>query len=404
MDAVTSRRLVIVCLLGLALVPVIFIGACLALSVGAGILNYREDKADAAAARADTRLQRPLVSTSGRILFHVETMATYDTYVVNADGTGAVRLTHSPPKPRRFPGPSVLSPDGTRLLMVGGDGLSLLRLDRSGDIARLPGSAGWHAWSPDGRQLAAISVDSQKRLHLNVFAADGRGEVRDLAAGWPSIAEGHEQGASELVWSPDGKRFAFLLRTVLAKGPRGAYRTRSDLYVAPSDGSGLKNLSRENTEVGVLGGLAWSPDGARLAFASGRGIGTVDMEWKWTEFAIQMHESRTGQVPAWSPDSRRLAWFHRLSIVTSDPDGGQPHELTRGRDAGVQPAWSPDGSRLVFVCGEFSGLCVMNSDGSALTRVVDLRSGGSVFETGAQRVSFPVWLPQLPSGPPHSSG
>ncbi len=56
-----------------------FGGACLVLSVGAGILNYRDATRDAAAARADTRLLRPLVSTSGRILFHVQTMATYDT-------------------------------------------------------------------------------------------------------------------------------------------------------------------------------------------------------------------------------------------------------------------------------------------------------------------------------------
>jgi len=370
----------------------LFIGSCLALSVAAGVLNYRDDARDAAAARADTRLQRPLVSTSGRILLLVETAMTYDTYVVNADGTGAVRLTHSPPMPRRYPGPAVLSPDGRRMAIVRDDGISLVRIDRPGESTPLPGPGGWLAWSPDGRQLASLGIDAHKRLHLKVFDADGSGEVRDLATTWPSIAEGYEQYVSELIWSPDGNRFAFLLRTVIGKSARGAYNTRSDLYLAPLNGSGLQNLSRENAEIGVAGDLAWSPDGKRLAFRSHRGIGTVDTELKWTDFDIQLHESRTNQRPAWSPDSRRLGWFNRFSIATSDPDGGQQQELTRGRDAGVQPAWSPDGSRLAFVCEEFRALCVMNDDGSGLTRVIDVRSGASVFERGAQRISFPVWL------------
>src|SRR5687767_11252223 len=144
------------------------------------------------------------------------------------------------------------------------------------------------------------------------------------------------------------------------------------------------NLSRENADIGFGGDLAWSPDGQRLAFASFRGIGTVDVGLNWTDFDIQKHESQTRQRPAWSPDSSRLAWFNPQSIVTSDPDGGQQQELTRGRDAGVQPAWSPDGSRLAFVCGTFRALCVMNSDGSGLTRVIDVASGAPVFAKGAR--------------------
>ena len=390
----TSRRIIIPCLLAFALLPALFIGSCVALSIVAGVLSYRDEARDAAAARADTRLQRPLVTTSGRILFLVETARSYDTYVVNADGTGAVRVTQTPPQPRRYPGPAVLSPDGTRLAIVRDDKVSVLRVDRPGETKRLHGPGGWLAWSPNGEQIASLSIDAHKRVHLAVFGADGGGEVRDLATAWPSIAEGYEQSASELMWSPDGKRFAFLLRTVLAKSARGAYRSRSDLYVLLADGSGLRNLSRENAEVTVAGDLGWSPDGKRLAFRSGRGIGTVDIELKWTDFTIQMHEGRTNQRPAWSPDGRRLAWFSGDSIITGNPDGGQQRELTRGRDAGIQPAWAPDGSRLVFVCGDFRALCVMNDDGSGLTRVIDVRSGASVFDSGAQRMSFPVWLPE----------
>ena len=376
----SSRSWVLSALINLAFVPVALLAAC-------------SDARDAAA-RADPQLQRPLASTSGRILFFVQTVTNYDVYVVNVDGTGAVRLTHSPSTTTRVPVPPIVSPDGQWLPVVR-DEVTLVRLDRPGETARLQRPRGWMAWSPDNRQLASLDIDAEKRLHLNVFNADGSGDVRDLAASWPATTAGYEQSVSDFTWSPDGSRFAFLMRTGVEKGARGTYRWRTDLYVAPADGSGLRNLSLEQNAPLPLGGVAWSPDGKRLAFESAKGIATLDSDLKWNEFAVQTHPSRTSQRPVWSPDSTRLAWFNQWGIVTSDADGGKQLEVTRGRDDGVQPAWSHDGLRLAFVCGELSGLCVMNSDGSGLTRVIDFRSGASVFERGAQKISFPVWLPHL---------
>jgi Tol biopolymer transport system component len=381
------------CLIGAALVPVLFMGACLTLSVGAGILNYRDDARDAAAARSDPRLDRALVSATGRILFVVQTIKTADFHAVNVDGSGHERLTHTPPDTFRGATRPVVSPDGSRLLVIG-DGVSVISVDRPSEVERLSRPVAWMAWGPDSRRLASLDIDPAKRLHLSVFGLDGSGDGRDLAASWPSTAAGYDQHLRDFSWSPDGRRFAFILSTVVNKGPRGPYGApRVELYVAPADGSGLKNLSAEKTSPLPEGSLAWSPDGSRLAVASARGIATVDSELRWTEIVVPLHPSRTRQRPAWSPDGTRLAWFSPDSIVTSDPDGGGQLELTRGRGGGVQPAWSPDGSRVAFVCDDFRGLCVMNSDGSGLTRVIDLARGGSVFERGAERISYPVWLP-----------
>ena len=94
-------------LLASTLVPVLLIGGCIVLAIGAGIENRRHDVNDRAAAAADAGLRRPLLSTSGRVLF-IAGSDTHDFYVVNVDGSGLRRLTHLA---TRFPSRPVVSAD-----------------------------------------------------------------------------------------------------------------------------------------------------------------------------------------------------------------------------------------------------------------------------------------------------
>jgi Tol biopolymer transport system component len=386
-----TPRAVVLTVVALAAVPLVFVGGCLILAIGAGVANYQDDAADQERAAADPRFSRPLQSTSGRILFIAQKDGTDDFYVVNADGSGLTQLTNLPKG--SLAARPIVSPDHQRMVINIAGSLSIFSLDRPGPPVRLDRPPGSLSWSPDGRQLASLSIDAAKRLHLYSFNVDGSGEVRDLAAQWASTASGDEQSAFDLSGSPDGKRLAFVLDTRPAykrSGPRHRH-----LYITPADGSSLTNVSSDAKAGLVHGNLAWSPDGRRLAFSSASGIGLLDADMNWSEIPIAVHESRAAQQPAWSPDGTRLAWFSPDSIVVSDLTGGNQQELTRGRCRGVRPSWSGDGSRITFVCGHNTGgeVWVMNADGSGLTRLTNFGEGKSDFNPAAHvHPSYSMWL------------
>jgi Tol biopolymer transport system component len=140
---------------------------------------------------------------------------------------------------------------------------------------------------------------------------------------------------------------------------------------------------------------SWSPDSRRLAFASRYGVGTVSVTGSDRRIVAAAHassvdwsldgtmlvasvgvEHATGLVvmrpdgsdahalpiggfdPAWSPDSRRIAYSDGFALWVADADGTDARELTRLDDdpsddinADRYPAWSPDGSLVLYSHG-----------------------------------------------------
>jgi TolB protein len=72
------------------------------------------------------------------------------------------------------------------------------------------------------------------------------------------------------------------------------------------------------------------------------------------------------------------------TIYVMNGDGTGLRQLTTQGSTVDAPAWSPDGTRIAFSCvsGATSQICVMNADGSRMTR---LTNGGSNFA--------PAWSP-----------
>jgi TolB protein len=134
-------------------------------------------------------------------------------WVMNADGTNRVRLTHSQMMKHSWPGFPAWSPDGewiafswsnTSTYALRDAGIHVIKPDGT-DLARLTPSwvladAGRPAWSPDGSRLAFLSSDGNPgNLDIHFVNTNGTGLTRipvDVFAG-------------NLAWSPDGKFLAF---------------------------------------------------------------------------------------------------------------------------------------------------------------------------------------------------
>jgi Tol biopolymer transport system component len=169
-------------------------------------------------------------------------------------------------------------------------------------------STGVPAWSPDGRQLAFGVMLSPGEGGIGIVNADG--------SGFRVIAQGPNQAVNP-TWSPNGKELAF-------ETNRGG---DFEIYSVNEDGSGVRNLTnspgedrmpewhggtiafisnRDRSPRDLYGfalytmsdngrtqlwraadlhpysAISWSPDGSRIAFASGReclrwGIYTIDL-------------------------------------------------------------------------------------------------------------------------------
>jgi dipeptidyl aminopeptidase/acylaminoacyl peptidase len=208
--------------------------------------------------------------------------------------------------------------------------------------------------SPDGR-FVAFSVKTVApgkdgyRTSLWLAATDASTAARQLTTGSKSDTTPR--------WSPDGGTLAFLSdrAAVLQAGGGGAKPGKAEapkeggtqVWLLPfADGGEARQLTDLPKDVE---GLAWAPDGRRLAVVSGA---------RSTE-AERQPERKPDDPPA--PDIRlidRLSYqfngagfvhekFSRLWVV--DATTGAAELLTEGDHHDADPRWSPDGRQIAFV-------------------------------------------------------
>jgi TolB protein len=265
----------------------------------------------------------------------------------------------------------------------------VLALGAAGAASRpLPASYALPSWSADGTQLFFASARGPAGA-VHVVRADGGRTRRLFRTGI----------LSQVAWSPrnDWVAYSSRGRVVLIQpdgGRRRVVGSGVDLAWSP-DGAKLafagSALGGPITVVDALGSgrvrvtagrldhtPAWSPDGARLAFSRSSTAGGAEYLYLVGADGTRLERlGPQGAAPAWSPDSTQLAFWQRtpegvVLAVYSFVDG-QVRVLTRTLPAFSRaPRWSPDGSRLlVTVCGAF-GACrieVAAADGSDVTRI-----------------------------------
>src|SRR5256884_29962 len=193
------------------------------------------------------------IAPAGQIAFTSNRDGQNEIYVMNADGSGAGRLTNNPANDFS----PAWSLDAAKIAFVsdrdGHPEIYVINADGSG-LARLtnnPAQDEWPAWSPDGSRIAFITTrDGNPEIYA--VNADGSGSTRITSNPWQYFTP---------VWSPDGTKIAF-----------SGYDGSSQIYVVNADGSNVTRL----TSIGSASSPVWSPDGSKIAFASnGDGNGEV---------------------------------------------------------------------------------------------------------------------------------
>ena len=153
------------------------------------------------------------------------------------------------------------------------------------------------------------------------------------------------------VWSPDGKRIAFIGRDRRTQGYHGDVR---QFYTMEADGSSVQPLVLLEETSPVLAPPLWSPDGEYLAVL----VMEEDAKrHKYMLYVVKADGSELTQIAEVATVRRHwLGW-------TNDP-------------APVFPSWSPDSAYLAFVmaneAGGVSGFNIVRSDGTELRHVPGL--------------------------------
>jgi serine/threonine-protein kinase len=189
--------------------------------------------------------------------------------------------------------------------------------------------------SPDGGRVAVAFQEQENQTWLYDLSRDTltRLTFEGVLNSYP-------------VWTPDGKRIAFMSNK---EGPL-------NLFWQMADGSG--GLERLTTSQYVQGPNSWSPDGQLLAFnefspVTGADIWVLRLSDHKAQPFLQTKANETSAQ--FSPDGRWMAYVSDESgrnevYVQPYPGPGGKRQIST--DGGGEPVWNPNGRELFYRNGD----------------------------------------------------
>ena len=264
------------------------------------------------------------------------------------------------------------SPDGATLAYATSDALIVIA-NASGEGERRLGRKGCYnpIFSPNGDHIACEYTEPNEITVID--AGDGKFVARTPDCCWLPA------------WSPDGRQIAYKGIGTYDR-ERGRYVGPRGLFVMDFDGSNVRLVARESVDESTS--PAWSSRGT-IAFI-GEGIWTVEATGTGLRRIVPA-DGRDTHGLAWSPDGTKLAFGHGdgdYEVFVVNADGSGLKNLTDNQ--GIQdewPSWSPDGQAITFVSNRDEGLdqiFAMRVDGSGQTQLTRDQRGGACC---------PVWSP-----------
>ncbi len=241
--------------------------------------------------------------------------------------------------------------------------------------------------SPDGQKAVytVVSYDRPGRPYTQIW-------ILDIASGRSSRWTDENLAASGPRWSPDGQWIAYWDGGALSEKEPEAHEPVvehelfrdpiSNLMVARADGSGQTLLATARATNHDLpradtSGLAWAPDGKRIAFLSATPGPETDQASGDPRVITRYHYK-----PSWSEGRTRFTDNRRLHVFVVDTGSKNVRQLTDGRYHEHSIDWSPDGKEIVFVSNREPDpdrffnydIFTVGADDGALRRVLSTES------------------------------